>query len=345
MKEPKQREFTLFANAKRKISTAFYNLRVKLHNCLPKSKKTSVNRAKRNETIFYWIMFAIPLLQFLVFYVVVNVNSFLLAFKSYSYDSATLTYKQSFAGFSNFKAFITGFFDSKSNLGKIFINSLTLYGANLFISTVFALLFSYYIYKKSAFSKFYRVMLFLPSIISSIVMVTLYSYFVDRAVPMIFQKWFDYAMPPLLTKYQFPTIIFYNVFLSFGTSVLMYTGAMTRIPDGVIESGKIDGVSPLREFFSIVLPLIGPTVTTFLISGVAVLFTNEAHIYAFSGYWAKEEESTLGYYLLVQVMHQNSTIIDYPYASAAGLSLAFVAAPLTLIVKYVLEKLIPAVEY
>jgi ABC-type sugar transport system permease subunit len=309
------------------------------------TQKSSFSTAKRKENIFYWVMVALPVLQFVVFYIVVNFNSFLLAFKSYKFNSATLHYDQSFVGFDNFKDFLNGFFSTNGNLGKILTNSLIVYATNLFVGTVLALFFSYYIYKKVFMSSFFRVVLFMPSIISAIVLVTLYKYFVDRAVPMFMNKLFETPYQPLLDKNYFETVLFYNVFISFGASVLMYTGAMSRIPDGVIEAGKIDGVGPLREFFVLVLQLIAPTVSTFLIDGVAGLFTNEAQIYAFSGYWAKEEVQTLGYYLLVQVMGQNSTLVDYPYAAAAGLSLAFVAAPLTLLVRYVLEKVVPTVEY
>ena len=342
-KVKREKDVGLFDPIKRKISDFFYDVSVKVHNKLP-PKKTSFGAAKRKETIFYWLTLSLFLVQFIIFYVVVNFNSFLLAFKSYTFDMETLTYVQKFVGFDNFKEFIWGFFTETGNLDKILENSLIVYAANLFIGTVFALLFSFYIYKKEFMSQFFRVILFMPSIISAIVLVTLYGYFVDRAVPALMAL-MNKEIPPLLDKWRFPTILFYNIFISFGTSVLMYTGAMSRIPDGVIEAGQIDGVGPMREFFTLVLPLIAPTVSTFLIAGVAGLFTNEANLYAFSGYWASEEIQTLGYYLLIQVMSENSSLVDYPYAAAAGLSLAFVAAPLTLLVRYVLEKVIPTVEY
>ena len=308
-------------------------------------KKNGFATAKRNENIFYYVMVAIPVIQFLVFYVVVNFNSFLLAFKSYEFNAKTLGYDESWVGLKNFKDFLDGFFSQGGNLTQILKNSLIVYITSLFFGTAFALLFSYYIYKKQCMSGFFRVILFMPSILSSIVVIVTYGYFVDRAVPAFMDKVFSRQITPLLDEYKFPTILFYNVFMSFGTSVLMYTGAMSRIPDGVIEAGEIDGVGPLREFFTLVLPLIAPTVSTFLITGVAGLFTADAHLYAFFGEGASEKVQTLGYYLFIQVMSENSTLINYPYAAAAGLALAFVAAPLTLLVRYVLEKVIPAVEY
>ena len=42
-----------------------------------------LNSIKRNGNVFFWVMLALPLLQFAIFYVGVNFNSILLAFKSY----------------------------------------------------------------------------------------------------------------------------------------------------------------------------------------------------------------------------------------------------------------------
>ena len=313
------------------------------HRTLRKSE--DMKKAQRRATFFYWGMFALPLLQFIIFYLIVNMNSLLLAFKSYSFNKETLLYDQVFVGFDNFKTFFNDFFAQGGKLEPIFKNSLTLYLINLFVGTVLALLFSYYIFKKRFASQFFRVMLFMPSIISSVVLVTLYSYFVDRAVPDIVLNMFGTQMKLPLDAYPWQTVLIFNVFISFGTSVLLYSGAMSRIPDGVIEAGQIDGVNALQEFCILVIPMIAPTVSVFLITGVAQLFTNEANLYAFYGYFANSKIQTLGYYLLVQVKGENSTLANYPYAAAAGLSLALVAAPITLLVKYILDKVVPTVEY
>ena len=43
--------------------------------------------AKKKEWLFYALMAALPILQFIIFYVVVNANSLVLAFKSYDRDT------------------------------------------------------------------------------------------------------------------------------------------------------------------------------------------------------------------------------------------------------------------
>ena len=61
-----------------------------------------MTRGRRKKLGFYLLFIAFPLLHYLVFYVYINFNSFILAFKDYYVDDVTktLTYKN--AGFANF---------------------------------------------------------------------------------------------------------------------------------------------------------------------------------------------------------------------------------------------------
>ena len=82
----------------------------------------------------------------------------------------------------------------------------------------------------------------------------------------------------------------------------------------------------------------------FLVTGVAGIFTNQANLYAFFGKNASANAYTFGYYLFIMVADE-APISEYPFASAAGLLFTAVAVPITLLVKYVLEKFGPNAEY
>lgn len=124
-------------------------------------------------------MFAFPILQFLIFYVGVNLNSILLAFKRYDYQSG-----YTFVWFDNFKQVILDIF--RLDYMKLAIrNSLLLSAINLGIGMTFSLLFSFYIYKKKFLSEMFRVFLFLPVIVSSLALVIVYRYFCEIAIPSI----------------------------------------------------------------------------------------------------------------------------------------------------------------
>ena len=135
----------------------------------------------------------------------------------------------------------------------------------------------------------------------------------------------------------FPTIVFYNVWICFGAQLLIYTGAMDQIAPEIMEAGQVDGVTPIREFFSIVLPIILPTVSTFIIANVATLFTNQANLFAFFGgdTALQPADYTIGYYLF-KLVGENGSLDKYPYASMLGIICTFIAFPLTMLARRLL---------
>lgn len=296
---------------------------------------------RRRELIFYCLVLALPLTQFCVFYLGVNINSILLAFQYYNYDAGAFGW----TGFSNFEMFFKDMF-SVSVLQACFSTSMWVYLSGVFIEIPVTLLFSYYIYKKGFLAGTFKVIVFLPVIIPGIVMVLMYKYFVEAAVPNILEKLFNYklGMSYLYNTSTAPAaIIIFLLWSGFGTGMVLYTSAMSRIPDSVTESARIDGAGHTREFFSVVLPMIYPTISMFLVLGVAGFFTSQAALFSFYGY--NSSIFTYGYYFFIKVAQGSASFSDYPYAAAAGIIFTLVAAPVTLIVKYLLDKFGPTAEY
>lgn len=338
-------EMNIFSKIWGWITGKVYDFRVFLNQKF--SKKSSPSKAnnkksQRNSLIFYIGFFALPLLQLLIFYFVVNINSFLLAFQRYDLK----TFQFEWAGLENFRQIFYNLSLPGDILLVSLLNSLKLYAANLLVGTSLALLFSYYIYKKYKGSEFFRVVLFLPSIISSVVMVTMFRFFTDRGIPDMSKLCFGIKIEGFLTNVntRFGTILFYNIWVGFGTSILMYVSAMTRIPPEITESANLDGASDIREFFSITLPSIYSTITAFLIIGVSGIFTSQGAIYEFYGrYLSDTSLSTLGYYLF-QYVQNSDGFNNYASASAAGLLGTFISAPIVLFFRWLLDKFDPMAE-
>lgn len=295
-------------------------------------------KKRQKEFLFFICLLALPLAQFCVFYIGVNFNSLLLTFRNYDFEKG-----YSFAGFDNISRVWHSLTSDPALIYSV-RNSLIVYAAGLLIGTTLALVFSYFIYKKAPLAGLYRVVLFLPSIISSIVMVTLYKYFCEEAIPGIYQAITGKTMSGLLSdsNTSFGTLLFYLVWTGFGTQVLMYTGAMSNVPESLSESAKIDGATPLREFFSITMPMIWPTFVTFVVVGIAGIFTNQLNLYSFFGTGANVMDYTIGYYLYRATL--KGQLPEYPYLSAMGFIFTLVAVPLTVAVKTLLEKFGPRVD-
>ncbi len=302
----------------------------------PKKKRTL--REKDKDLIFYCLMMAFPVLQFVVFYIGVNFNSILLAFQDISIAEGVKTVTFTFDN-------ITDAFQQLTKSPALIYamkNSLVAFAVIMFISTPLGLLFSYYIYKKQPGAGAFRVILFLPSILSAIVMVTIFSQFVNAAIPSIAKKYFDVEMQGLMANVdtRFITLMFYAVWFGFGTNVLMYTNAMSGIAPEVVESAHLDGAVGFKEFLHISLPMIWPTIVTFVVVNVAGIFVNQLNLFSFSGAAAPEDMWTYGYYLYKEVQTADSEA-EYTILAAIGLLMTLVAVPLTMGIRRLMEKLGP----
>lgn len=332
-----------FAALRRKISDKIYDIKVAIAAKKPqKPQNSSAKAGKIRRQAFYWALIALPVVQYLIFYVGVNFNSVLLAFRSYKVVDGVETFE--WAGFAQFKLIWQNFTQGvilKQMLG----NSVTFYLFGLLVTMPIALVFSFYIYKKCMFSEFFRVILFLPSVISAVVTVFMYQFTVDVAVVEILNKFGTQIAPPLgQPKLKLPLVILYNFLMGFGTNVCMYSSAMTRIPVSIVEYAQIDGVKPLREFFSITLPLIFDTISTFVTVGIAGIFTNQANLYAMYSNLAGMEVQTLGYHLFI-LTSMGNTQVNFPYAAALGLVFTIIVYPLTMLVRKLLDRIDPKVQY
>lgn len=306
-------------------------------------QKNSFNRPRKNrgKTIFYWTILAFPLLQFVIFYIGVNLNSFALAFQSFDIYNDGLQ----FVGFDrllmNFKA-VFQMFQEADYLLKAFGNSIIAYLVGLFVGLTLALLFSYYLYKKFFMSKFFKVILFLPFIISSIILVIIYKYFVENAIPAFILQLFGKEIEGLLSNpnTEFITVLFFSIWTGFGIQTLIYGSAMSDISNDIVDAAKIDGVTPMREFLFIDIPIIAPTIAVFVVSSTATIFVNQMNLFSFYGAQAANYDIwTIGYY-----MYQGITVAplaDYPYFAAFGLVMTMITIPITLIVRRLMNKLDP----
>lgn len=303
------------------------------------AKKGKINRG---DLLFYSLLMIWPLLQFTVFYIYVNFNSILFAFSKYVDDTRTLSFSHLF---TNIKEFIgsvnTG---GRNYLGAAMRRSILGWAISTGISLPLGLFFSYYIGRKMFGSGFFRVILFLPSVISILVLVYIYNIFVTDALPAILKDFFNVTIDnPLDSTKQsaFGLILVFKIFIGFGTSVLMFSNAVSAISPDTIEAGKIDGTSAMQEFWHIVLPSLYSTMTVFLITSVANIFLDQFEVFSFYGWFPGDKVVTIGYLFFIKSTGTDAETL-YPAIAAFGLLLTFIAVPTTFIVKYCLEKFGPS---
>ena len=312
-----------------------------------KMQKSKMTRT-RSRMIFYCAVMALPILQFCVFYIYTHINSFLLAFQKYSIDKSGIGYDIVFAGIDNFKVAFRLLVE-KSYLMK---NSLITYAVcNLGIICL-SLVFSFYIYKKFLGHNLFRVILFMPQIVSGVVFAILFQYIATNLYPDLVLRLTGESVLGFLSRdaeTKFITLVFFSVWVGFGSNVLLFTGSMSGIDQSLVESASLDGVNLLQEFWYITLPMIFPTITTFLVTGVAGIFNNQMALYTFYGGAADPTIQNLAYYIYVQtkasdVIRPSLQYMSYSEIVALGLLLTAIVLPISLGLRKFLEKHGPRVE-
>ncbi len=305
-------------------------------------KKARLGSVKDN--LFVYSLIGYPLILFCIFYVGINFNSIILAFQNIDGTG------KHFAGFKNFQLFWQEMTGSGNLLFYSMINSLKMYAINLVICVPLYICFSYLLFKKCLFNRAISFLVMIPSIMSGLVISLVFVNFIGSNGPLtelcrIFGinegKWINLLHSE---EYAFGTTLFYSIWLSFSTSLLVYPTAMRGISPDIFESAKIDGVSNMfQELRYIILPLIYPTLTTFLITGFAAIFSNGGPLLEFYYTSAPSYVSNMGYYFTRAVL-VDATEFSYPKYAAGGLILTVLIGPLTLRLKRFLEKFDYTVE-
>jgi len=294
--------------------------------------------AKR-DLIFYICLVALPLIQFCIFYVFVNFNSILLAFQKYDIFSK----KTTFVGFENFKTACEKLFTTKE-FAIMFKNSFIFYGFTLLIGVPFAFFFAYYVYKKAPLSGLFKVVLYLPQVISSAVLIIIYKYFVEKALPSLSEAIFSVKMKGLLDSgtREFYTILFFSIYLGFGTQVLMYVSAMGGINESVVEAAEMDGAGFFREMWYVTLPSVFPTAITFITVGMAAIFTADMGLFSFNGnVGVSPEIKNLGYYMYTELQLNPNDKNILSGLSSMGIIFTLMLAPVVFATRYLLNKFGP----
>lgn len=309
-----------------------------------KASRLGINN--RREKIFYALFIAIPVIHFLVFYVYINFNSILLAFQEHDLVDGGYIIRP--AKWKNFATAWENSFGGKAGLIRI-KNSFLMFAILLVTSMPLAVLFSYYLYKKAPFSSFFKTILFMPQLLSGVVLGIIFLELTNTVYLGTIGKGANFnLMDNPNTK--FGMVILFNILMGFGVNVLMYTSTMSGINESLIESAQLDGANALQELWYIVLPMVYPTLTTLCIVNFSHVFTNQFNLFTLYGA-AANELSTVGYYLYVQAQSSGLAAsevvqgnLNYSALSAMGLIFTAIILPTTLIARRLLEKYGPKAE-
>ena len=299
-------------------------------------KQRTINQRHLKKNLFIFCVFLIPTCHFLLFWLYTNISAILMAFQDKMGN---------WVGLEHFKWYISDFFAEQPKLKatEALINTFKFWLFGILVETPVALTISYFFYKKIKGHQVFNVILYLPCIISSIIMTTVFKNTISSSGPLaeIWEKMGWGRFPLLLynSKYAFNTLIFYNIWTGFGTSLIIYTAAMKKIPPEVTESAMLDGAGMWTEFRYIVWPLIWQTFSTFLIIGIGNIFTASGPVLLLTGGDYGTQTISFTIFQQFKLFNQGNR------ASAIGLLYSSIALPIVFTVRRLVNKVDSGAEY
>ena len=307
------------------------------------NKRARPRKKIKSSTIFVIVMLIYPVAHFLLMWVGVNFNSILLSFQQLNINSA-LEWRPFNDLFGNFRDLFERIAND-SDMKKMLIYSVSFSVVSCFVILPISLLFSYFIFKKIVGSGFFKIIFFLPSILPLIVLTLVYSAVLKPSGPigmLLGQMGIDTTNIFVTSSGEIKWMIWiFCVWAGIGYDVILLTAGMARIPRDILESCKMDGVPPLKEFFRVVIPLTWPTITTLFVLGLMAMFTVYLQPYFLTGgYHPQEGLVTVG--LEIYFKAQSA---DKATPATLGLFLSIIGAPIIMTIRHFLNKMFAEVNY
>lgn len=307
-----------------------------------KRKKT------KNEIAFICLLLAIPVLHFCLFWLYINIDTIFLSFQELNMQSG----EWEWSGFSNYNRFFHEFTREGSVLPRAVFNSFSIFLWNDFIIVPASIFCAFILYKKIPLDNAFKVIFFMPSVISVVVLTLAYSYMFDvtfGALPELFDKIGISHIVPFDgyfgdKAYAWWMILIYGLWSGIGYNIVLISGAMARIPEEVIEAGKLDGLTVLRELWNVTIPLIGPTIGTLMLLGTTTIFTYFLQPQLLLGGAADVVGGyTIAMYIVNNVRGSGSA--QMAMGATVGILCIIVGTPIVFLCRKAVDKYFPAYEY
>lgn len=300
---------------------------------------TTTMRMTKGRVAFILFCCLIPVIEWLVFYIYGNGSSFLMAF----------TNGKGELGFDNFVRLWKEVSVPGGTIREALVNTLKCFCVVL-VMFPFQVLVSYFIYKKVPGYSVWRILFFMPVIIfsvaSSLITARMLSVtgFVAEGVQRIFGM---EEVPELLadSRYANITLLALMVWHQIPGDLVIWGGTFARIPEEVLESGRIDGVTWWQEFTRIIVPIVWPTVGLKMVLMVCGIFNaNTSNFLLTNGEYGTQ---TLATWMYKELLNGASTGIStaYNYMSAVGLVMTIIAVAISLFIRSWVDKAFQEVEF
>lgn len=287
-------------------------------------------RKNISEKINILIMLSPWIITFLLFWFYPLINAGYLSLTNYN----TLLNSTEFIGLENYNKILNDevFWIALKNTTIFTIGTVP-------ITTTFAIILAVMLNSKlTKFQSLFRAAYFMPTITSLVVISLIFTnlYSKDGYINLLL-KMSGLPYPEkgwlLDTSTSLISIMIMDVWISTGYYMVLVLAGLQTIPKDYYESAKLMGASSLKQFFSITLPLLKPTLIFILVINTIKSFQVFIEIFIMTKGGPLNSTMTIVYYIFLNAFEKSDMM---GYASA----LAFILFFVLLILSYIQIKLL-----
>lgn len=281
-------------------------------------KKSLSNRYRRAGAI----MAAPSMIIITVFIIIPIIYSLYMSF----HDWNIMYNIKDFIGFGNYKEVFQDerFFNALKNTLIYTVSYVP-------ILVILSLALAAFINEKFIASGFYKTVLFIPAITSMAIIAIIFRFLLDGDigyVSLALRK-LGFSVPDFLRDPETAmwSVVLTSVWRWVGFYMVIFLSGFNSIPDSLYEAAEIDGAGKLRQFFSISLPLLMPTISFTLITNLINSFQVFDPVYVMTKGGPMFSTEVLVYY----VYYMGFNVFDMGYASSMAFILFLIILVFTLI--------------
>ena len=222
---------------------------------------------RSKKRIEFWLFVAPILIPFIVFYLIPIGMGLYYSF----FDWNGISKSMNFIGVENY---IELFSNDKSYFESLLFSfKFALF--NVVLTNILSILLAVWVNSKLKSAKFLRTCFFLPNIICAIVAGFLWKFIFNQISTALYSitnidffgiKWLGSGDTAWIA------ILVVVLWQSIGYNMIIYLAGLNAIDKTYYESASIDGAGKIRQFFSITLPLMMPSITICLFNVTAQSF-------------------------------------------------------------------------
>lgn len=254
----------------------------------------------------------------------------------YSFTDFSMVKKPNFVGIDNYINIFTNDPYYYQSLKATFLYVLYSLPGKL----IFALFIAMLLNKKIRGIGFFRTVYYLPSIFGGSVAVFILWRFIfmkdgllNNVLSVFNFKAFDWIGNP---STSLPVLSLLQIW-QFGSSMVLFLAGLKQIPEQLYEAARIDGASPVKQFFKITLPMLSPIIQFNLVMQMVQLFQDFSSAFIITPNGGPLKDT----YLYGMMLYQNAfQFFKMGYASAQSWILFVIIITFTILIFKASNKLV-----